>query len=156
MNENPGKTSSAPCTNFSIYALAKVNEKRPNSESPTLVTKAEFGIVKRERIYVLWVDRIAHKATSGMGIESHQEEESKVVGVPEHLKCLMTDLMMSSRIHQEHDEKHKVSCYASRLGVVNLLGKLSSQFLTRHEGLATGTELKRMNIRARSTVIKLT
>ena len=156
MDENPGKTSSASCTNFSIYTLAEVNEERPNSESPTLVTKTKFGVVERERFNIFWVDRIAHKATSSMGKESHQEEKGKVMGVPEHLKCLMTDLMMSSRIHQEHDEKHKVSCYASSLSVVNLLGKLSPQFLTRHVGLATINEMKRMNIRARSTVMKLT
>ena len=134
MDENPGKASSAPGTVLSIHTLAKVNDSRPYSESPALITETKFSIVERERVHVSRVDRIAHKATGGMSEEADHEEESEVVGVPEYLESLLPNLVMSRRVHKDHDEKHKVSCYTTGLRVVDLLGKLSSQFLTRHEG----------------------
>lgn len=126
MDENSGKASSAPGTVLSIHTLAKVDDSGPYSESPALITETKFGIVERERLHVSRVDRITHKATGGMSEEANHEEESEVVSVPEYLECLMPNLVMSRRVHKDHDEKHKVSCYTTRLRVVDLLSELSS------------------------------
>lgn len=59
-----------------------------------------------------------------MGEEANHEEESQVVSVPEYFEALLTDLVVCSCVHQEHNEKHEMACDATRLGIMDLLGGL--------------------------------
>lgn len=61
-----------------------------------------------------------------MGVHSEEEGNEQVMRVPESLEGLLTDLRMSSRIHQKHAEKHDVSCDTTYLGVMDLDGRLLS------------------------------
>jgi hypothetical protein len=63
-----------------------------------------------------------------MRVETNHEEECKVMGVPEHFKALMADLVMRSRVHQKHDEEHKMSCDTACLRVVNFQSSFLAYF----------------------------
>jgi hypothetical protein len=63
-----------------------------------------------------------------MGKKANHEEESQVMGVPEHLEALFPNLVVGGGIHQEHDEEHEMTSYATRLSVMNLLGRLFPDF----------------------------
>jgi hypothetical protein len=60
--------------------------------------------------------------------ESNHEEERQMVSVPECLKALLADLVMSRGIHEHHDEQHEMTSDASRLGVVDLQSSLLPEF----------------------------
>jgi hypothetical protein len=55
-----------------------------------------------------------------MGIEPDQEKEGQMVGVPEGLKTLIAYLVVSGRVHQEHQKQHKMARNAAGLRVVDL------------------------------------
>jgi len=65
-----------------------------------------------------------------MGVETDHEEEGKVVGVPEGLEALRTNLLVGSGVHEDHDEEHEVTGETTRLGVVDLLSKLLTNLST--------------------------
>ena len=55
-----------------------------------------------------------------MGVKADEEEEREVVSVPESFEALVTNLLMSCRVHQDHDEEHEVSGDAASLGVMDV------------------------------------
>lgn len=59
-----------------------------------------------------------------MGIHAQQEWDEEVVGIPESLKGLLANPVVGSRVHHEHAEKHDVTSYTTRLGVMNLNSQL--------------------------------
>ena len=61
-----------------------------------------------------------------MGVKSEHEEECEVMGVPEGLEALVTNLVVGGRVHYEHDKQHEVASDATGLFVVDVLrGKLA-------------------------------
>ena len=83
-----------------------------------------LGRVEREDGGVVWIDGIADEAACGVRVERDEEEEGEVVGVPKGLEALVTNLVVSGGVDEEHDEEHEVAGDAASLGVVNVEGGL--------------------------------
>lgn len=111
-----------------VNALSEVDEARPDGEAPAHVTKAVLSAVERERVRVIRKGRVADEAPGSVGVEADHEEEREVVGVPERLEALRADLVVRSRVHQNHDEEHEVTGNAARLGVMDHLRALLADF----------------------------
>lgn len=124
VNQNFGKASRTACADLSPDALAKVNDSGPDDESPTEVTNTMVCGIEGEAGGEVGIDRVSHEAASSVGVETKHEEESEVMGVPERFKALSPDLLVSSTVHEHHDEEHEVTSDSTRLGVVDLKGSL--------------------------------
>ena len=61
-----------------------------------------------------------------MGVEADHEEESQVMRVPESLKTLVANLVVSSGVHEEHDQQHEMTGDATRLSIVDVEGPFLS------------------------------
>lgn len=57
-----------------------------------------------------------------MGVHSEEERNEQVMCVPESLKRLLTDLCVSSRVHEKHAQEHDMPRDATSFGVVDLNG----------------------------------
>ena len=84
--------------------------------------------IEWECLNVVRVDRVTHEATGGMSVETEHEKEREMVSIPERFKALLSDLVMSSSVHQHHNKQHEVPSDATRLGVVDLKGCLLADF----------------------------
>lgn len=82
--------------------------------------------VEWEGCGVVRVNRVANKAPGGMGVKTYHEEERKMMSVPESLKTLLANLLMSGGIHEHHDEEHEMTSNSSCLSIVNLQCELLS------------------------------
>lgn len=60
--------------------------------------------------------------------ESEHEKECKMMSVPKHFETLFPDLMVGGRVHQEHDEEHKMTSDTAGLGIVYFLRSLLANF----------------------------
>lgn len=139
MDKDLGKFCGTTSPNLSPDALAKVDDTRPDSETPAHVSQAVLGSVEGESADVLGTSRVANEATGGVGVETNHEEEGEVVGVPESFEALSADLRVSGRVpdavrlvglsrkrkkrihkHEEHDEKHRMAGDTTRLCVVDI------------------------------------
>lgn len=123
VDQNFGKLGCSPSPYFSVDSLTKVNEERPDSETVTFITKTMLSTIERESVDVVWQGTVTDEAASSMGEEAYHKEESEVMGVPEYLKCLMANLVMRSRVDEEHNKKHEMTSDATRLSVMDLLSK---------------------------------
>jgi hypothetical protein len=120
VDENLRQASRPPRTVFPVNSFTKVQDTRPDSESPALVTKTVLGGVKWEGADVVGIDRVADEATSGVGVKSNHEKERQMVSVPESLETLVADLVVGGGVHGKHDQEHEVAGDAAWLRVVNL------------------------------------
>ena len=120
VNQDFGETGGTTSADLSIDALPKVDDTRPNSEPPALVAKAVIGSVKGKCLRVGRLSGVANETPSCVRVETNHEEESKMMGVPESLKALVTNLVMGSAVHENHDEEHEVSGDTTGLGVVDV------------------------------------
>ena len=130
VNEDLRKASCTPRTNLTPNPLSKVDNARPDGETPALVSETVFRRVEGEGRNVVRVGGVADEASGGMGVKTDHEEERKVVRVPESLKTLVANLVVRGGVHQEDDEKHEVAGNASRLGVVDVEGDLGADLCT--------------------------
>lgn len=121
MDENLRETGSLPCPNFPPYSLAEVKDSGPDDKPPAEVSKAMLSRVEGESRDIIWVDGVSDKTASSMRVKRNHEEKCEVVGVPKCLEALAADLVVSGRVHYEHDEQHEVTSYTTRLRVVNVL-----------------------------------
>ena len=124
MNEKLGQPRGPSCANLAVYPLSKIDDTRPNNESPTLITDAVLGGIKREGVDVVRVRRIADETASCVGIQANHEEECEMVCIPESFKTLGAYLVMSGRVHQEQHEEHKMACDATSLCIVDIKRQL--------------------------------
>ena len=122
MDKDLGQLRGPPCSIFSVHSLSKVKKTWPDGEPPALVPKTVLRRIKRERRDVIWINRVTNKTAGGVRVEPNHEEECEVMGVPERFKALVTNFVVRCRIHQKHDEQHKVPCDTASLGVMNLQG----------------------------------
>lgn len=136
VNEDLLESGRAAGTDLTPDALAKVQDGRPDDETPGEVAQAVLGRVEREGLDVIRVGRVAHEAAGSVGEKTEHEEERKVVGVPERLEALLANFVMRGAVHQNlrkismcsvdacglayHDEEHDMAGEASGLGVVDL------------------------------------
>ena len=122
VNEDFREPSGLPCSDFPPYPLTEVEDSGPDDKPPAEVPKAVFGGVERKSWDVIGVDGVSDETAGGVGVKSEHEEECEMVGVPEGLKALMTDLVVGGRVHDEHDEQHEMTSNATSLFVVDILG----------------------------------
>ena len=80
-----------------------------------------LGRVEGETRDVVGVDGVSDEATGSVCVKGNHEEKREVMGVPERLKALATDLVMGGSVHDEHDEQHEVTGDATSLFVMNVL-----------------------------------
>lgn len=120
MNEQLGKTRRATCTVLAEDTLSEVDDTGPDDEAPRLVSEAVLGRVVREAASVVRVDRVANEAAGSVRVKSDEEEERKVMCVPEGLEALVADLAVRRRVHEEHDEEHEVAGDTTWLRVVDV------------------------------------
>ena len=120
MDEQLRETRRATSTVLAEDTLAKVDNAGPDDETPRLVSKTVLGRVVGEAVGVVGVDRVADEASSSVRVKTDEEEERKVMGVPEGLEALVTDLVVRRGIHEDHDEEHEVTANASCLRVVDV------------------------------------
>ena len=103
MDEDLRKASGFPCPDFPPYPLTEIEDSGPDDKPPAEVSKTVIGRVEGKPWNIIWFYRIANKTASGVTVKGEHEEKCKVVGVPERLEALMTNLVMRSRVHDEHD-----------------------------------------------------
>lgn len=61
MNEDLGQFGGSPRPNFSINALAEIQDAGPDNEPPTLITETMLSGIERESIDVVRVNRVANE-----------------------------------------------------------------------------------------------
>lgn len=79
-----------------------------------------LGRVKGEGRDQVRVRRVAHKASSSMGVETEHKEESQVMRIPKCFETLAADLVMCSRIHKHNNEEHEMTSDTTRLVIMDL------------------------------------
>lgn len=57
-----------------------------------------------------------------MGIETKQERDKQVVGVPKGFERLLTNAIVGSCVHEKHAEQHEMAGDAAGLCVMDLQG----------------------------------
>lgn len=55
-----------------------------------------------------------------MRVETDEEEERKMVGIPEGLETLMADFVVGSGVHQQHDVQQEMTRDTASLSVVDI------------------------------------
>lgn len=106
-------------TNLAIQTLNQVEATSEELPSPSEITNA----VRPVLLTVKWrksISGITNEAADSVGVESQEEGDEQVVGVPESLERLLTDTSMSGSIHEQHAKEHDVTGNTTRLSVVNL------------------------------------
>ena len=120
MNENFGQAGESASPEFSVHALAKVNDTRPDCVPPTLVTQTEFRVIEWESTHVLRISGVANETACRVCIQPDHEEECEMVSVPEGLEALVANLPVGRAVHEEQAEQHEVARDPSGLRVVDI------------------------------------
>lgn len=128
MNKDLGQAGGPACANLTPYTLAEVDDTRPDGEPPAEVAEAVLSGIEGECRDVVRIGCIAHEASSCVCVEAEHEKESEVVGVPKSFEALLSDLLVGSGVHQDHDQQHEVAGDTARLGVMDLQGSLFTDF----------------------------
>ena len=139
MNKDLGQARSTPGPNLTPNPLSKVDNARPDGETPTLVSETVVRRIEGERRNVVRIRRVANEASGGMGVKTDHKEEREVVRVPEGLEALIADLVVGRGVHEDHNEKHEVPGDASCLRVVDVQGNLRTD-LCRTCGVSASRE----------------
>jgi hypothetical protein len=89
----------------------------------------EIGASER----TIWLGGVTDEATCGMGIQSQDENERKVMRIPKRFERLLTNGCVRSGIHQEHAQQHHMSCDSTSLSIMN--------FESRHRASTDGLHI---------------
>jgi hypothetical protein len=120
MHQNLGEPGRAASADLSVDAFSEVDDTGPDGEPPALVAETVIGGIEGEDLAVRWFSGVTHETSSGVSVEANHEEERKVVRVPERLKALVANFVVSSRVHEDHEEQHEVSSDTTSLGIVDI------------------------------------
>jgi hypothetical protein len=113
-------------------SFTEIEPPSPEFPSPSLISNAVVPeILACEGGE--WQLCVSNETSRGVGVEAKQEWDEQMMGVPERFERLLTDLVMGSRVHEKHAEKHHMSCHATSLRVVDL-------------NCAYGSDLRSLNI----------
>ena len=121
MNKDFREPSGLPRSDFPPYPLTKIENSGPDDEPPAEVSKTVLGRVERESWDVIGVHGVSDETAGGVGVKSDHKEECEMVGVPEGLEALTANLVVGSRVHDEHDKQHEVTSDTASLFVVDVL-----------------------------------
>lgn len=128
MDKDLRQLSGFTSTDLPPNTFTEVYDERPDDESPAIIPKAVVGRVEGKSGNIVWLNGVTDEASSCMRKESNHEEESKVVSIPKNLEALLSNFLVGSGIHQEHDEEHEVTGDAARLRIVNIQGSFFANF----------------------------
>jgi hypothetical protein len=76
----------------------------------------EVVVVKRRESWCC----ISYEAASRVCVHAEEKRNEEMVGVPEGFEGLLSDPVVSGRVHQKHEQKHHMSSNSTCLGVVDL------------------------------------
>lgn len=76
-----------------------------------------------------WVNGVAHKASSGVGIQGQHERDEEMMRVPEGFICLLTNAMMGGGVDQHHAQKHDMARDTTCPSKVNLNGQFRADMV---------------------------
>jgi hypothetical protein len=119
MAHNSDNLRLSPGSDLSVHTFDEIESTSPELPTPAFITDA----VRPEIFRVKWRKRlngVTNKASCGMGVESEQEWNEQMMGVPERLERLLANLMVRSGVHEKHAKEHDMACDASSFCVVNL------------------------------------
>lgn len=119
--DNTGDLGKAAGTDLTVGTLHEVESTRPQLPTPAKVADAVVPVVLPGEWRVRQ-SSVANEAAGRVGVQSEEEGDEQVVGVPERLERLLTNAGMGGSVHQEHAEKHDMASDTTSLGVVNLDG----------------------------------
>jgi hypothetical protein len=66
------------------------------------------------------VGRVTDEAANRVGVQGQEKGNEQVVHVPKRFERLLSNPMMSGRVHQEHAEQHHMAGDATGLDIVDL------------------------------------
>lgn len=93
------------------HTLKEIKDTSPDCEPPCLVSKA---------VTWLYIQCVTDKASSSVRVQAQEEKECEVMRVPESFKALVANLVMGSRVHEQHKQQHGMTCDSSSFGVMDL------------------------------------
>lgn len=120
VDENLAELGLATGANFTPDTLAKVDDTGPDKRAPRQVADANLGIIERERVRKAGFFGSTYEASDGVGVETDHEEECQVVSVPKGLEALLSDFVVRSAVHDDHDEQHGMTGDSRGLPVVDI------------------------------------
>jgi len=107
---------------LTVQTFDQVESTGEEFPPPTLVTQTVLPEVFTGK-WRAGIGSVSDEASSRVCVEGEEERDKEVVSIPECLKGLLPDAEMSSRVYQEHAEKHYMAGNAARLGVMDLDGR---------------------------------
>ena len=106
-------------TNLAVKAFQKVETAGPKLPSPAQIADAVGPVIiptKGREPFCC----IPDEATNRVRVETKEEGDEKMVGVPEGLKRLLPDAVVGGCVHQEHAKQHEMASDTTGLGIVDL------------------------------------
>jgi hypothetical protein len=104
--------------NLSIQAFKEVEAASEQLPPPALI--ADAMIPKRlAGEGGEWLDRVAHKAISRVGVQSQQEWNEEVMCVPERFERLLPYPVVCRGVHEKHTQQHNMAGDAAGLRIVD-------------------------------------
>jgi hypothetical protein len=91
----------SPATDLTVQTLAQVQTTSPELPAPSFVSDAvspEVTMVEWRE----WFNSISYKAPCSMGVQAQHERDEQVMGIPERLEALLSDLCVGRCVHQQH------------------------------------------------------
>lgn len=108
-------------TKFAVHSLDHVKHPTYQLPSPSLPSQAMVPkclLVKRR----VRVSAVSDEASCSMRVECQEKRHEQMMGVPECLVRLLTNLVMRGCVHEEHTKQHHMSSDSTRLPVMDLYG----------------------------------
>jgi len=128
VTDDTGDAGLAAGADLTVETLDQIDAASPELPSPPEVTDAVVPIILASEWRVCVLGR-AHKAPDGVGVQTQEEGDEQVVGVPERLERLLPDAVVGRRVHEQHAEQHDVAGNAAGLRVVNLDGSAGANLV---------------------------
>lgn len=115
-------------SDFAVDAFDEVDAATPEFPPPAFVADAVVPeqISRKRRV---GLGCISHEATGSVSVHGQQEGNEQVMGVPEGLVGLSTDLGVGGGEHQQHAQHHDVAGDTARLSIMDLHRGLRPQLV---------------------------
>jgi len=117
--DDTGDLSLAASPDFTVESLDEVQTTCPQLPPPAEITNTVVPVfLARERR-----DRVGcvpDEAAHGVGVKTEEERDEEVVRIPESLERLLSDFVVSRRVHEQHAEQHNVARHTAGLLVVDV------------------------------------
>lgn len=108
--------------NLAVQALDHVKSSSPQFPAPAEISKAVLP-VRRSGKRRDGLDGVADKTAGCVRVETEEEGDKEVVGVPKRFKRLLTNLVVSGGVNHEHAKQHYVTSDTTSLLVMDVDGE---------------------------------